>query len=232
MEGLGLKSEHRYVRIKHMKPIIYYLDDIPEGRRDLRMQLRALFEEDFEVLELPLERDINRYFSHINDLPVAAIFIDQNLDESGAITGYTGVKLASFLRIVLPNLPLYLVTAHPIQGELESEEAGNAEDVVAKTTLLLDSPASRRFRRQFLRDVGRYNDALSENQRRFRELLPRKLRGELEPEQLVEYENLRCARDLVTEAAEEANTAAVEQKMEEIEKLLTEVEKVRKSTNP
>jgi hypothetical protein len=214
-----------------MKPIIYYLDDIPEGRRDLRMQLRALFEVDFEVLELPLEQDVNRYLIHIHDRPVAAIFIDQNLDESGAITGYTGVRLASFLRGVLPNLPLYLVTAHPIQGELESEEAGNAEDVVAKTSLLLDSAASRKFRRQFLRDVGRYNDALSENQRRFRELLPRKLRGELEGDELAQYESIRGARDLVTDAAEEANTTAVQQKMEEIEKLLAEVERVRNAGN-
>lgn len=212
-----------------MKPIIYYLDDIPEGRRDLRMQLRALFEPDFEVLELPLEHDINRYLTHIHDLPIAAIFIDQNLDESGAVTGYTGVKLASYLRSILPDLPLYLVTAHPIQGELESEEAGNAEAVVAKTKLLLDSPSSRMFRRQFLRDVGRYHDALSENQRRFRELLPRKLRGELEPNEITEYESLRSARDIVTEAAEEPNTVAVQQKMTEIEHLLAEVEKVRKS---
>jgi hypothetical protein len=214
-----------------MKPIIYYLDDIPEGRRDLRMQLRALFEPDFEVLELPMEQDVNRYLLYIHDRPVAAIFIDQNLDESGVITGYTGVKLASFLRGVLDNLPLYLVTAHPIQGELESEEAGSAEDVVAKTSLLLDSPASRKFRRQFLRDVGRYNDALSENQRRFRELLPRKLRGELEGDELAQYESIRGARDLVTDAAEEASTAAVQQKMEEIEKLLAEVERVRNTGN-
>lgn len=215
-----------------MKPIIYYLDDIPEGRRDLRMQLRALFEGDFEVLELPIERDINRYLNHINDLPVAAIFIDQNLDESGAITGYTGVKLASYLRTILQDLPLYLVTAHPIQGELESEEAGNAEAVIGKTTLLLDSPASRRFRLQFLRRVGQYEKALSESQRRFRELLPRKLRGELAPDELAEYKGLKGARDLVTDAAEEGNTVAVEKKMEEIEKLLAEVEKVRKSANP
>jgi hypothetical protein len=115
---------------------------------------------------------------------------------------------------------------------LESEEAGNAEDVVAKTSLLLDSPASLKFRRQFLRDVGRYNDALSENQRRFRELLPRKLRGELEGDELAQYETIRGARDFVTDAAEEANTTAVQHKMEEIEKLLGEVEKVRKSVNP
>jgi hypothetical protein len=178
-----------------------------------------------------MEQDVNRYLLYIHDRPVAAIFIDQNLDESGVITGYTGVKLASFLRGVLDNLPLYLVTAHPIQGELESEEAGSAEDVVAKTSLLLDSPASRKFRRQFLRDVGRYNDALSENQRRFRELLPRKLRGELEGDELAQYESIRGARDLVTDAAEEASTAAVQQKMEEIEKLLAEVERVRNTGN-
>ena len=228
---LGLKSKRRSEKNNPMKPIIYYLDDIPEGRRDLRMQLRALFEPDFEVLELPMEQDVNRYLLYIHDRPVAAIFIDQNLDESGVITGYTGVKLASFLRGVLDNLPLYLVTAHPIQGELESEEAGSAEDVVAKTSLLLDSPASRKFRRQFLRDVGRYNDALSENQRRFRELLPRKLRGELEGDELAQYESIRGARDLVTDAAEEASTAAVQQKMEEIEKLLAEVERVRNTGN-
>ncbi|MCW1925810.1 hypothetical protein OKA05_24845 [Luteolibacter arcticus] len=214
-----------------MKPIIYYLDDIPEGRRDLRMQLRALFEPDFEVQELPLEQDIGRYLDHIHDLPVAAIFIDQNLDESGEISGYTGVRLASFLRGILPELPLYLVTAHPIQGELESEEAGNAEAVVAKTSLLLDSPTSLRFRRQFLRDVGRYHDALSSDQQRFRDLLPRKLRGELQADELAEYETLKTARNIVTEAAEEANTEAVQEKMGEIQRLLEEVEKVRRSTH-
>jgi CheY-like chemotaxis protein len=214
-----------------MKRIIYYLDDIPEGRRDLRMQLRALFEPDFEVTELPMEQDINRYLGHIHHHPVAAIFIDQNLDESGAITGYTGVKLASLLRTVLPDLPLYLVTAHLIQGELESEEAGNAEAVVAKTTLLLDSASSRRFRLQFLRRVGQYEKALSENQRRFRELLPRKLRGELSSDELAQYQSLKSARDLVTEAAEEASTTAMQQKMLEIKKLLSEVERVRNAEN-
>ncbi len=194
------------------------------------MQLRALFDPDFEVAELPLEQDVNRYLSHIHDRPVAAIFIDQNLDESGLITGYTGVKLATFLRTIQPEIPLYLVTAHPIHGELESEEAGNAEAVISKTSLLLDSPTSLRFRRQFLRDVERYHDALSANQQRFRELLPLKLRGELTLEELTEYENLRIARDIATEAAEEPNTEAVHKKMEEIEKLLADVENVRSST--
>ena len=227
-----MKSKRLSEKSNPMKPIIYYLDDIPEGRRDLRMQLRALFEGDFEVLELPLEQEVNRYLFHIHDRPVAAIFIDQNLDESGSITGYTGVKLASFLRSVLPDLPLYLVTAHPIQGELESEEAGNAEEVVAKTSLLLDSTASRRFRRQFLRDVGRYNEALSEKQRLFRELLPRRLRGELEEDELAQYESIRGARDMVTDAAEEPNTKAVQQKMEEIQRLLAEVDRVRNARTP
>lgn len=211
-----------------MKSIIYYLDDIPERRRDLKMQLRALFEPDFEIRELPLEADINRYPTHIQGLPVSAVFIDQNLDETGVVSDYTGVKLASFLRGILPELPLYLVTAHLIEkGELVSEEAGNAEAVIAKDELITDSPASKLFRKRFLRDVGRYNDALSKNQQRLRELLPRRLRDELTPEELNEYNALKVSRDMVTDAAEEANTLAIRSKMEEIEKLLADVEKVR-----
>lgn len=211
------------------QPIIYYLDDSPDGRRDLAIQLRALFSSDFAVRELPLEQDVVVYVQMLEGLPVAGIFIDQNLDETGEITGYSGVKLASYLRTLYQEMPIYIVTGHPIEGELESEEAGNADSVVAKRELILDSARAAKFRKQFLRRVAQYEKALSHRQQRFRGLLAKKFNEGLDPIEAAELETLRLNHEMPTDEAEDAATAAVSAKIEEISDLLRKVAELREN---
>lgn len=209
------------------KPIIYFLDDTLEGRRDLEMQLRSLFVENFRVVEIPLKRAVEDYVVFLADHDVAGIFIDQNLDETGEVTGYTGVKLSGYLRTIFPKLPIYLVTGHLIQGELESEAAGDADSVIAKSDLITDSPKSLKFRRQFLRRVEQYDEALTATQQRFRVLLGKKFGSGMSSEEAEEYESLRLSRELATDAAEDKATAAVSEQLNKIDVLLQRVREIK-----
>lgn len=213
------------------KPIIYYLDDTEEGRRDLQMQLRSLFEADFKVLEMPLSQAVEEYTKLLADQPIAGIFIDQNLDETGEIAGYTGVKLVGYLRAIFTKLPIYLVTGHLIQGELESEEAGDADLVVSKGELVTDSPTSLRFRRQFLRRVEQYEKALRDTQLRFRGLLSKKFGEGLSPEEKSEYDALRVTREIATDEAEGQSAKAVNDQIDKIADLLRRVDQIKERTS-
>jgi hypothetical protein len=209
------------------KPVIFYLDDTTEGRRDLKMQLRCLFNADFAISELPLERAPSEYVRHLSDIWVAGLFIDQNLHESGEISGYSGVKLAGHLRTFYPEMPIYLVTGHPIEGELESEEAGNADSVVKKGDLVIDTQTSLRFRKQFLRRVQQYQRALSDRQNRFRELLAKKFNDELSESEAKEYGEIKSARELPTNVSESPTEQALTEQLDKIKALIERVDDLK-----
>lgn len=213
--------------MEDIKPIIYFLDDTPDGRRDLNKQLLTLFSEEFDVLELPLETSPEQYLAYLDGKQVAGVFIDQNLDETGEITGYTGVKLAGFIRSYFPALPIYLVTGHPIQGELMSEEAGDADSIVSKGDLITDSPPSLKFKKQFLRKVDQYDKALSETQHRFRDLLAKKFSHGLTKDEDNEYEALRLSREVPTNVLEDGSALLINEQLGKISELLSKVEEIK-----
>lgn len=210
-------------------PIIYFLDEEEDQQFFLKMALTALFGATHEIRLLPVLQEMTGYLMLLDAGNVSAVFIDQQLDQTGEITSFTGVGLADFLRQHFPLMPIYVVTGHQIEGsELTTEKAGATDAVIPKPNLVIDSPLSLMFKQQFLRRLERYEEALTARQRRFRELLAKSLQTTLTSEETAELEQMKAERLIPTASAESALSEQFQKETRELSNLLTQVEELLK----
>ena len=209
-------------------PIIYFLDEEESQRNVIRNALRKLFADGYEIKELPVLNEMADYLPFLDSRDVAAVFIDQHLDQTGEITGFTGVQLSQMLREHFREMPIYVVTGHAIEGELTSEKAGATDGVVSKSAIAIGDPRSLAFKQQFLRRVGQYDRALNQQQTRFRELLFKRLKGTITQEEKDELERLEIERQMPTATAEAKMEKHVSTEIGEISELLKRVENLTK----
>lgn len=210
-------------------PIIYFLDEEESQQFLLRTSLMALFGKTHQIELLPVLPEMQDYLMLLDTGNVTAVFIDQQLDQTGVITGFTGVQLAEFLRRHFPSMPIYVVTGHKVDsGELVSEKAGSTDAVVSKTQLTIGSQQSLILKQQLLRDFGRYDEALTDRQRRFRELLAKSVQSTLTPEEADELEQMKAERLIPTASAESEAAAQFQKEASELSSLLTRVEELLK----
>lgn len=210
-------------------PIIYFLDEEEDQQFFLKMALTALFGATHEIRLLPVLQEMTGYLMLLDAGNVSAVFIDQQLDQTGEITSFTGVGLAEFLRKHFPLMPIYVVTGHQIEGsELTTEKAGATDAVIPKPNLVIDSPLSLMFKQQFLRRLERYDEALTTRQRRFRELLAKSLQTTLPAEETAELDQMKAERLIPTASAESAATTQFQNETSKLSSLLTRVEELLK----
>lgn len=210
-------------------PIIYFLDEEADQQFFLNTALKALFGATHQIQPLPVLPEMVEYLMLLDTGNVSAVFIDQQLDQTGEITSFTGVGLAEFLRKHFPSMPIYVVTGHQIEGsELTTEKAGATDAVIPKPNLVIDSPLSLMFKQQFLRRLERYDAALTAGQHRFRELLAKSLQAALTPEEADELEQMKADRLIPTASAESAAAAQFQKETSELSSLLTRVEELLK----
>lgn len=210
-------------------PIIYFLDEEESQRHLLKTALKVLFGTTHQIEPMPVLPEMQDYLMLLDAGNVSAVFIDQQLDQTGVITGFTGVQLAEFLRQHFPSMPIYVVTGHKTDsGELISEKAGSTDAVISKTHLAIGSPHAPIFKQQFLRRLERYNEAMTSRQLRFRELLAKSLQTELTSDERAELEQMKAERLIPTASAESAAEEQTRKETSAISSLLTRVEELLK----
>lgn len=200
--------------------LIYYLDDQPSQRQMLEWDLKSLFAGNFAIEGLPLYSDKADYHKYLDDHGVAGVLVDQRLNETGEITTYTGLDLAKYLRSLYPEMPIYLVTGFDPDEQIKGADSGSVEAVVLKSELRTNTPAAEGFKQRFLRHVGRYQEALTARQKRFRELLGKSVRDEITPEEKAELATLEAARLLPTQAEDDAVLNKLQSQVGVVEQLL------------
>jgi hypothetical protein len=82
-----------------------------------------------------------------------------------------------------------------------------------------------------LRQAGRYKEALTRKQQRYRELLTGSLNGVLTPEQQTELASLENDRLLPTQASEKGLVSKLHKDIEDIERLLAKLPNLDKREN-
>lgn len=207
------------------EPIICFIDDQPTQQKMLDWDLRSLFGAGYQVVSLPLLQRRDDYHQYLDDPAVIGLLIDQKLSETGEVTAYTGVDLAKHLRSVYREMPIYIVTGHDPDDQITGAESGSADAVVHKSELRAGTPQSIRFKQRFLRQAGRYQEALTQQQQRFRELLSKSLNGTLTSLEQEELAVLEDGRLLATQAAEEPQVSKLQKDIEAIERLLEKLPK-------
>lgn len=205
------------------KPIIYFLDDTPSQRQGLEWDLRELFGVAYDVLGLPVAPHMQDYHQHLDSPDVLGVLIDQRLNETGEITGFTGLDLAKHLRGVFPEMPIYIVTGYDPDEQIKGADSGSADAVVYKSELRAGTPDSERFKQRFLRQTGRYQEALTKAQQKFRELLSKSIAGTITNEEKAELLKLDTERLLPTQAGEEITASTLQKDIAALEGLLAKL---------
>lgn len=206
---------------------IYFLDDQESQRKMLEWDLKSLFGDDFEIVGLALQQDRTAYHQYLDDPETAGILIDQCLNETGEVNGFTGLDLAQHLRSLYPGMPIYLVTGYDPDEQIRSADSGAVEDVVLKSELRADTISSARFKQRFLRHIGRHQESLSSTQARYRELLAKSLREALTDDERSELTELEENRLLPSQAEDERYLSKLDQQVRAAERLLEQLRNLR-----
>ena len=136
---------------------------IVDDRANVRERLRELIElslnqdADIEVDDIfPLDA-IGDYASYILENDVAALLLDERLNESqnpltGTHIAYLGHEVVDSLRSSLPDFPIYVVTTFRTDSDLVAKES-DFEDVVERS--------------EFLKDIEKYTSRIQRAASRF-----------------------------------------------------------------
>jgi CheY-like chemotaxis protein len=138
-------------------------------------------------------QDLSEYFLLINTLRASAVLIDQRLGVR-SIANYTGLKLASILRSVLPMFPIFILTKWVQQDELE-KQGYEVDDVMDKQEMI-SNPST--YLGRIIRAMGRYESAKTKQSKRMHELIAASLDRELNSEETHELVNIRAEIGLST----------------------------------
>ena len=191
--------------------LIYIVHHDPDRAKEMAQALAAATHSEVRVAELQLAPA--DYADLAAAAETSAVIIDQYLNQQAAL-GYCGMDVAEHLRRVRPGLPIYLL-AGP-EEDLRGREA-LVEEVVPEESFLQRSPL---YAVRLLRAMGRYADALSEADRRYRELVARKLDGALAESEDLELAARRAEIELPFAGAAIEHAKAWQLSLREEERLL------------
>jgi hypothetical protein len=168
-----------------------------------------------EVQIAPLQLAAADYADMAAAPDTGAVIVAQHLDPHSAL-GYAGIDVAEHLRRVRPGLPIYLL----VRGEedLASREAV-VEQVILEDDLLQRCPV---YAARILRAMGRYLDAMSEQELRYRDLVARKLDGTLSESEEDELTARRTEIELPFSGSAIEYAKTWEQSLREEQRLLDE----------
>lgn len=148
---------------------------------------RLLEAEGLDVERVPAGLGGDQYAQLAADWETGAVLIGHRLGAPAGL-GQTGLDLADYLRTLRPELPIYLLV--DAASDLAADEGASVDGVIVRAALE-DAPGV--YAKRMLRAMQRYEAALTERQRRLKELVDRKLAGELSAEEEVDLAELRAA---------------------------------------
>ncbi len=203
------------------KPIVWLIDEIQSELRTYNALLRRTLPTSMVIEPVVARKNREDYEDILGNPRTAAIILDQRLKSTG-ISTYTGIELARYFRSINSKLPIYILTnyAADVQEFLGSE--WSVEDILAKDDLK-DESKKQIIAARFIRRLDVYDDILVGREQRFRDLLSRSLRHELNDAEIQELENLQLQRFSATLASELTRLEELDQIIDAQKKILSKL---------
>ncbi|MDB6093348.1 MAG: hypothetical protein JWM32_910 [Verrucomicrobia bacterium] len=168
------------------------------------------------IVPLPQPVDYNVLVAGEN---VSALILDQKM-EDGSV-GYTGTQLSTFVRGVVPKLPIFILSNYTEEKELFEAGESDVEYIIDKKHL--NDPTSREaqiFKARVLRRLNVFADVLAERAQRYHDLLVRSLTARLSADEEKELGLLDVERAVPQQAAEIVDIKTLDTAIADIRKRL------------
>ena len=175
---------------------------------------------DIKVEHVGVRAALSDYTDLLASPETGAIIIDERLSDYGGVD-YTGLDLADYLRTLRPEIPIYILTHYP--DDIPEDHSGSTELIIDKTQV---RKAAKAYVTRMLRQMQRYDDALTEQQKRLKDLIDRKLAQELTEQEQRELEQLRADIERPLGPTMIDAQSKWERELGRQEKLLREIEKL------
>jgi DNA-binding response OmpR family regulator len=195
---------------------VYLVDENDQQRRTYTRILIELFNGSGLIIKdlIPLPT-VNEYTDLLNSGRVAALVLDQKLEDGGV--AYSGTQLSSHLRSIAPKLPIFILTNYTTEPELFVGAEWSVEDIVPKSIVLdITSEEAKIFKARFLRRLGVYVDVLDARAQRYHDLLVKSLKEPLTTEEQNELGLLEAERILPQHTTELQDVKALEDAIAEL----------------
>jgi hypothetical protein len=173
-----------------------------------------------KVEYVPARPGVDDYADLAADPETGAVMIDERLGEFAGVD-YTGLQVADFLRTLRPELPIYILTNYA--SEIADDQGESVEFIIDKKTV---RKAAKVYVARILRAMQQYEAALMKQQRRLKELIDRKLVGELSEEEETELQHLRTAIERPFAPAEIEHERRLDEELQRQEEQLERLEKI------
>jgi CheY-like chemotaxis protein len=169
---------------------------------------------------VPARPSVDDYADLAADPGTGAVMIDERLGEFAGVD-YTGLEVADFLRTLRPELPIYILTNYA--NEIADDQGESVEFIIDKKTV---RKAAKVYVARILRAMQQYEAALTDQQRQLKELIDRKLAGELSEEEEAELQQLRAAIERPFGPAEIEQERQWNEELQRQEEQLERLEKI------
>ncbi|MBI5292065.1 MAG: hypothetical protein HY872_09335 [Chloroflexi bacterium] len=174
------------------------------------------------------------YRDIVTNQDTGAVLIDYDLKRGGV--EYDGADLARYLRMIKPELSMYILTA----WRQDVEGLGEVEDVIPKEEMRKSASG---YLQAILRSMKRYETALTEKQKRLNALVDVKLAGTIGKKEEAELLKLRqeierpfadviIAAEIKSPRTENEELKALERISEQLERITTRSRKLPAKKTP
>ena len=205
--------------------IIRIVDDSDE---DLRLY-QGILQNAFKQRGMPIvvetvkaRQRVGDYHDIVGDPRTAALIVDQRLGET-QWADHTGIQLATQLRRLVPQLPIYILTTY---ADVDDFQGGkwSVEDVLRKQVVSEpDHPDNQEefqmIMERLIRRINVHQTILEKRGRRYRELLKKSLEEQLTQEEKSELDDLQFERTAVTLSDERDQLTRFEAALNRLENL-------------
>lgn len=206
--------------------LVYWLiDDNPEEADDYKRLLEGAGKRILKIEIEPVRPRLASYAPLLHDKRTGGFIFDQRLNDYQP-ANYDGLELANYVRGFKPELPLFILTNY----SPGLEAAGSSVEQVIPKSEVRNHPAT--YTARLLRRLGEYDQALSQQQKRLKELVDKKLKRGLNSKEEAELDNIRSEIERpsasIAFAQEKYQQAEVERQQElltRLEQAMTQVEK-------
>jgi len=183
-------------------PTIAIIDDNPDQSGTLRKALQLRLNEqgsDLAVIEQFPFRDIENYFSFIQNKEVCVLILDERLNDQSTPEGepvhYKGIELVKVLRERLKDFPIYMVTTHSDDPDV-LERQDQFEAMMNRSEITVDKQEASILVVRMIRAAQRFLDSNNAELSEFNHLSKRFAAGENEPELLERLSALQSKLEL------------------------------------
>jgi len=213
------------------KKVIYMFDDNLQELRAYKARIEKSLPAKIKdklsiVAEAPL-KDMTQYVKLVNSPLTVCLIFDQRLKVGGKVN-YTGIEIASELRVLNTKIPIYILTNFASEpGEFGLDE-WTVEDIIPKGQLG-DADKNKKVVSRLLRRINTYQDILSQREARYRYLLEKSMQSKLSKPEKKEIQDLGIIRNLGNHVSEIPLIEEMDASIEKIKKLKSKIKGLSKS---